>query len=731
MTTTQRAAPPAQDAAHEMTSNSGDSLPKDGGNVNPIALPVKAENIPAQLKAMPNWVVWRYEFAEGRKKPAKPPFDPKTGRNAKTNNPADWSDFAVAMERYRAGGWAGVGLVLTPDLGTVAVDMDRCVLPGGEIEPWAQAVLDTLPTSYIERSPSGTGLRAFHWGQLPEDAPTRRGGFEWYSGRTPSYLTVCGQPLGGVAHPIANMPPEAALQVRQLVWGDQPRVVSATPEAPTKPVGADLNATLRFVRDSLATGETPPGFGNSLSNDAILERMFAANGGDKLRELFDGNDDSVNGDASVGDLKLCNVLSFWTNKDPIAMNELFLLSDRRLEADPMDIYGDFLRGKWDRAAPPGGWSYRERTIAKAIASCTSAYTDPFQTERGARPVGFSSLADLLQEDVEPDWLIEGILDSGTLAQVFGEPGSMKSFLALDLGVAIAAGEPVWHGREVHKSGPVFILCGEGRRGIARRLKARVQGHPNPENIKLYVSDRMPQPADPDSVTKLVEEVQVLVADHGPPALLVVDTAARASEGLDENSAKDMGRFVAGLDEIRRELGCGALLVHHAGLADKSRGRGSSAVNGALDWSYSLTVQGDTRILSCVKCKDHEAPAQMAFLPEIVELGRDSKGKPVTSIILKKADVVAQAPGRKPLRGAAKIALDTLRDLALEGGLDAGGEEAMVAVPLEAWREACIHRGVSPAGTREAGLKAFNRAASTLTAEGYVKAEGDRHVFQAL
>ena len=47
----------------------------------------------------------------------------------------------------------------------------------------------------------------------------------------------------------------------------------------------------------------------------------------------------------------------------------------------------------------------------------------------------------------PDWLIQGVIEKGTLAAVIGESGSGKSFLALDLAACVQTGKP-WHGRDV-------------------------------------------------------------------------------------------------------------------------------------------------------------------------------------------------------------------------------------------------------------------------------------------
>lgn len=82
------------------------------------------------------------------------------------------------------------------------------------------------------------------------------------------------------------------------------------------------------------------------------------------------------------------------------------------------------------------------------------------------------------------------------------------------------------------------------------------------------------------------------AKDGDYDFIIVDTFARASVGLEENSAKDMGLAVAILDKLKEATGACVLLVHHAG-KDVSRGlRGSSAIGGALD--SAVTIDGDLR-----------------------------------------------------------------------------------------------------------------------------------------
>jgi putative DNA primase/helicase len=124
------------------------------------ALAVNFDAIPAELKALLRWVVWKYGAPRPDGKRPKPPRMPN-GRFAKSNDPTTWSSFetvkAALLDRFS--GYDGIGFVLTSEDGLVGIDLDNCVGDDGTIAPWAMRIMAALPT-YWERSPSGRGLRA-------------------------------------------------------------------------------------------------------------------------------------------------------------------------------------------------------------------------------------------------------------------------------------------------------------------------------------------------------------------------------------------------------------------------------------------------------------------------------------------------------------------------------------------------------------------------------------------
>src|SRR5690606_34204455 len=122
-----------------------------------------------------------------------------------------------------------------------------------------------------------------------------------------------------------------------------------------------------------------------------------------------------------------------------------------------------------------------------------------------------------------------------------------------------------------------------------------------------------------------------------PALIVVDTVARAMNGANENSAEDMGRFVASIDTLRRQWGATVLTVHHTGHdpGAQGRGRGSSNYGASLDSDFYLAAKGDLVLLtSGPKAKDWKPPPAVTLTRVEIEVevpGED--GEPVMETTL--------------------------------------------------------------------------------------------------
>jgi len=217
-------------------------------------------------------------------------------------------------------------------------------------------------------------------------------------------------------------------------------------------------------------------------------------------------------------------------------------------------------------------------------------------EAPARRYKLLSIEDM--EDLEPlDWLIDGALPTSGFIGLYGPSGGLKSFIAVDIGLHIAAGLN-WHGRDV-KPGPVVYVAGEGKRGLAKRVlgwrsakagAARPDFHLLPSSVSISVTD---------DLSELIATITDLPVR---PVLIVLDTLARNFGPGDENSQKDMGAFVRGVDRLIEETGAAVLVVHHTGKDDAKGERGSSALRGALD--TSIFVKRRDRAVELVNRAPH-------------------------------------------------------------------------------------------------------------------------------
>lgn len=201
---------------------------------------------------------------------------------------------------------------------------------------------------------------------------------------------------------------------------------------------------------------------------------------------------------------------------------------------------------------------------------------------------------------EPEFLIDGVIETPCTGMVFGASGCGKSFFTMDLAFHVATGRP-WLGKAI-KTGPVFYICGEGRHGVPRRKMAWEQhnGCKVPSG-RFMVSD-LRLSFEPEAVAEMVTCIDHLAESIGTPRLIIVDTMARALPGnADENNARDTNLFFNECDRLQSKYNCCVLVVHHSGHSDSKRARGSSAIKGVLDVEIML----NNGVIEWTKTKDME------------------------------------------------------------------------------------------------------------------------------
>lgn len=270
----------------------------------------------------------------------------------------------------------------------------------------------------------------------------------------------------------------------------------------------------------------------------------------------------------------------------------------------------------------------------------------------------------------PDWLIEGILESGSFGMLYGSPSSGKSFSALDMGACVATGLD-WHGNAVQQGGVLYFV-GEGMQGVGRRKDAWTIAHEIEFKNSMFFATQFVDLKDREnSLPGFIKEIRKL-SQKTKVKLLIIDTLSRYYEG-DENVAGDMAHFISVLDDLRQEFEFAVLLVHHSG-KDPSKGpRGSSVLHAALDTEMMVQKEKKMITITNTKQKDFELFTKRHFQLSQVELidkdGEsivDRLGNPIVSCILEETEPSGEY--KKPSQvGRNQLVADELFEESLNPG----------------------------------------------------------------
>lgn len=281
----------------------------------------------------------------------------------------------------------------------------------------------------------------------------------------------------------------------------------------------------------------------------------------------------------------------------------------------------------------------------------------------------------------PDPIVSGLLYRDTLSWLIGKSGSFKSFVALDLAAAVAdENGRKWLGRPVY-GGAVMYVAAEGAGGMGLRVQAWTVKNGEMSERVAFLTRAVQIKSDGWGV--LVEMAREIM-----PALIVLDTQARISVGVNENSNTEIGEMIAKLDELRRATRACVLVVHHIGRSGEDA-RGASALDGAQDTELKLERVGGPKSmrvrLTVDKQKDAPDTSEIMIDLESIDLGRDElTGEALSSLVLIPDLVIDPFPTApwhsiEILNANQKMICEVLRELFDEGG----GTRSEVA---GAWRE---------------------------------------------
>lgn len=517
--------------------------------------------LPQALRDLPRWLTWAAEGAKGEK-PTKVPYDPTLPNSrASPTDPATWGTFEQAQAAFLEGGRAGIGFVLNDD-GIVGVDLDHCV-ENGVPAPAALELLENLGATYVELSPSGTGLRAFGYAEsLEKGCSGKYGGLnvELYS--TKRFLTVTGAVIvNGEVGPLQHFK-----ELADFIRGD--RMVKTETGAVERVRPDERHADL--IRRIL-TGDV---YHDSLRD---LAASFVAQG---------------------------------TREDAV-VNHLRALMQN--SAAPRDAR----------------WNARMAEIPKLVSSAAAKYAPAWadvsaivnrnepsrngvQVEEAAPfSLAASNATVLFAGKSKPvNWLVRGVFPTAKTIILASPPGIGKSFLALDLAVAVAS-EPslldpkFCFGGRVEAHGRAVIISAEDDVDeLHRRLESLTDLRPDWLHVAslpdlghfTFLRGDTRTGFEP---TPKWSDLKSQIATLGDVKLVVVDTLQALSVG-DLNAAEIAQAMMNELVDLANVTGAAVIALHHLTKSSSNNEKGPLTAHAAMDAIRgSGAIAGSARAAYCL------------------------------------------------------------------------------------------------------------------------------------
>lgn len=552
-------------------------------------------NIPEELKKRPQWVV-----SGASKAPLYLKNEEVIG--AKSTDPATWMSFNDACKlacdnrdlitkhtdkhgiEVKQQGYS-IGYMLSAEDPFTCIDLDvkdstnckdasKWTTPDQYDRYWAMV---QAFNSYTETSRSGKGLHIWVRGNI--GVGCRREGVEVYSQER--FIVCTGHRLE--AKPIVEAQALLDNMVSQM---------------------RGTGASERFQLVELEEDEP---------DEVVIDRAMSAGNGQKFNELCMGRWQQFGFPSqSEADLALMSMFCFYSESNE-QCRRLFRMSEL---------------GKREKAITDNKYLNSTLKLIRTRQEKEKKDTDAFIQQFNNPRLPFFLTDEDLEKLPPPSWLVDDIIPETGLGTIYGESGSYKSFLTIDLLAHIGNGK-AWFGKDTKKK-PVIYIALEGNAGIPKRIKAwKILNHTS-SNINHLNRDININFRDNSNIDYLIEKIKDAGLDGG---VICIDTLAQAGGDMDENSSKDMGYMIKTFQYIQQELGGVVLIVHHTGKAKDKGMRGHSSLYASLDFALECIADKKKRKASfkIAKSKDGDDSLDYNFTLNIINTGNEDNGKAITSL----------------------------------------------------------------------------------------------------
>lgn len=234
----------------------------------------RLRQLPAAMRELRQWLVWRSEKVAGKDKPAKVPYyvsgRRRKGVQGSVEDRQELQTFEVALSELRAGNWSGLGFAFLPGDGLIGVDIDGAVDEAtGEISERCQAIVRAC-ASYTEWSPSRRGVHIICAGET-KTFKDNSIGLEVFCNA--QFFTCTGERWEDQPHEVAPMD-EQTLRRLQATVRKAKKDASPAPAQPAQGGGPAAQASAPPVPPA---GAPAPGKGEDFRrvNEVALSRLDA------------------------------------------------------------------------------------------------------------------------------------------------------------------------------------------------------------------------------------------------------------------------------------------------------------------------------------------------------------------------------------------------------------------------------------------------------------------------
>ncbi len=218
----------------------------------------------------------------------------------------------------------------------------------------------------------------------------------------------------------------------------------------------------------------------------------------------------------------------------------------------------------------------------------------------------SAAALLVAPDPGPTpFLVDQLIVDCAIAAIQGQHKRGKTWLLLELAIAIVTGGRAFDRYDVPEPGPVMLILEEsGRDALHRRLGALQRGqHLKPADLLElhFATNKRVRLDDPDWQQRMLD-----AADYLKPRAIFLDPLVRLKgANVDENVQKEMAPVLDFMRDLRDASSAAVVFVQHTG-HDGSRLRGTSDLEAY--WESKVTVEREPGGLSTLTAQQREAEA---------------------------------------------------------------------------------------------------------------------------